>query len=83
LTSVSSSFHRSLSDLHSMSFATANVMSMNALAGSITPFPQRTVRARQMRRSLVVRAEGDKLRETVQGAPGVSVPDNGEKDSYE
>jgi hypothetical protein len=66
-----------------MSFATANVMSMNALAGSITPFPQRTVRARQMRRSLVVRAEGDKLRETVQGAPGVSVPDNGEKDSYE
>lgn len=71
-----------------MSFATANVVSMHALAGSCTPFPQRTVRPRQMR-SLVVRAEQQQdqkpqmLRDEVRGAPGVQVPDKGEKDSYE
>ena len=75
--------------LHIMSFATANVVSMNALAGSCTPFPQRTIRPRQMRRSLMVRAEQQQenkpqnLRDEVRGAPGISVPDKGEKDSYE
>lgn len=72
-----------------MSFATANVVSMNAL-GSCTPFPQRTIRPRHMRRSLMVRAEQQQqdqkpqmLRDEVRGAPGVQVPDKGEKDSYE
>jgi len=34
-------------------------------------------------RSVSVRAEGDKIRDEVQGAPGISVPDNKQVDSYE
>lgn len=68
-----------------MAFATAHIAGMNGLVRpSCTPFPQRSIRSSLTRRSsLVVRAAKDNLREEVQGAPGVKVPDNGEQDSYE
>lgn len=39
--------------------------------------------ARSSVRSFVVRAENKNIRDEVQGAPGVSVPDNNQTDSYE
>lgn len=67
-----------------MAFATAHVAGMSALHAGCTPFPQRSTRAiNAMRRSLVVRAEKETLRDEVQGVPGVRVPDNKQVDSYE